>query len=110
MALQLDDWQLPLRVDSEGDLRVGKSRVLLDTVIYAYRQHDTPERIVEQFPTLELPDVYAAIAFYLRYSEAVDVYIADREKAGAELRREIAVGSESGTFRDQLLARIGKSA
>ena len=90
MNEQFDKWQLPLRLDEHGDVRVGKSRVLLDTVIYGHRQGDAPERIATQFPTLELPDVYAAIAYYLRNRDEVDAYILAREKAGEKLRRDIA--------------------
>ena len=50
----------PLRTEEGGVVRVGKTRVSLDTVIGAFHQGCSAEQIVLKFPTLELTDVYAA--------------------------------------------------
>jgi hypothetical protein len=39
-----------------------------------------PEDIVDQFPTLDLADVYDVIAYYLRHRQDLDAYLADRER------------------------------
>ncbi|MBC6938357.1 MAG: DUF433 domain-containing protein [Chloroflexi bacterium] len=49
---------VPLQTDESGTIRVGGTRVLLDLVIFAFRQGATPETIVEQYPSLALADVY----------------------------------------------------
>ena len=110
MTPQLREFVLPLRVDDHGDVRIGTTRVVLDMIVYSFLQGNSPERIVQQYPTLELPDVYAAIAYYLRNREEVDAYVRSQEEAGDQLRREIEGETEPKAFREKLLSRVGKSA
>ncbi len=51
---------IPLSSDTDGVLRVGDSRVTLDTVVAAFREGMTPEGIVEQYPSLELAGLRSA--------------------------------------------------
>lgn len=98
---------VPIRKDQEGDLRVGQTRVMLDTVVYAHRMGRTPEQIVQSFPTLDLRDVYTVLAWYLNNRTDVDAYIEQREKAGEEIRQRIEKlqGSSEG-LKAKLLARL----
>jgi uncharacterized protein (DUF433 family) len=48
---------IPIRVDAEGVLRVGPTRVTLDSVVAAFDEGGTAEEIVQQYPALALPDV-----------------------------------------------------
>jgi hypothetical protein len=48
---------IPLREEPPGVLRVGKSRVLLELVIHAFKAGATPEAIVQSYDTLNLADV-----------------------------------------------------
>lgn len=57
----------PLQTNADGVVRVGKTRVTLDTVIAVFKQGSTAEEIVYRYPSLRLADVYAAIAFYLNH-------------------------------------------
>jgi uncharacterized protein (DUF433 family) len=61
-----------LREEPPGVLRVGKSRVLLELVIHAYQQGESPESIVEMYDTLELADVFSVIAYYLAHRAEID--------------------------------------
>ncbi len=63
----------------DGALRIAGSRVSLDSVVYAWRDGDSPETIRENFPTLTLEQVYGAIAYYLGHREAVDEYLRQGE-------------------------------
>jgi uncharacterized protein (DUF433 family) len=56
---------IPLRTDEHGAIRIGKTRVLLELVIHAYYMGETPEGIVDSYPTLTTADVYAVNAYYL---------------------------------------------
>jgi uncharacterized protein (DUF433 family) len=58
-----------------GALRVGNSHVTLETVLWAFQQGSTPEGIAGEYPSLTLVDIYAVIAYYLRYREDVDRYL-----------------------------------
>jgi uncharacterized protein (DUF433 family) len=109
MTTELHEFHLPLRVDENGDVRVGGTRVLLDMIVYEYRKGRSPEQIVEAFDVLELPDVYAAIAYYLRNRAAVDQYVRRREEAGEQLRREIESRQGPTPLRETLRSRIGKA-
>jgi len=79
----------PLNEDASGALRVGGSRVLLEIVVRAFRDGATPETIVQRYSTLELPDVYAVLAYYLRHSNEVEEYLAKREQKAEQVRQRI---------------------
>jgi uncharacterized protein (DUF433 family) len=97
---------VPLRDDGRGGLRVGESRVTLDLVLHEYEQGADPEGIVHGYPTLELADVYAVIAYYLRHQSEVKEYLQRREAEAAELRREIeSKQPDKAELRARLLAR-----
>jgi uncharacterized protein (DUF433 family) len=97
---------VPLRADERGGLRVGDSRILLDTLIDEYEDGADPEGIVNAYPTLQLADVYAVIAWYLRHKAEVSDYLRKRQAEAAALRAEIE-GRQSGRgeLRAKLLAR-----
>ena len=80
---------VPLRADERGGLRVGDSRILLDLVVDEYHNGTDPEGMVRAYPTLDLADVYAVIAYYLRHRQELDEYLRGREAEAAELRRQI---------------------
>ncbi|MFN8372720.1 MAG: DUF433 domain-containing protein [Anaerolineae bacterium] len=80
---------VPLRTDENGVIRIGKTRVTLQTVIVAYRQGAAPERIVEDFDALSLSDVFAVISYYLQHTDEVDAYIHQQKAESERIRREI---------------------
>jgi len=86
----------PLRVDC-GVVRVGKSRVTLDLVIDQYNNGMTPEGLVQAYDTLELADVHASIAYFLRNREQVEDYM--------KRRREEANSLKSGIEAEQRLSK-----
>lgn len=93
----------PLVTDPTGTVRVGDTRIPLDTVITAYRQGATPEQIVEMFDVLKLADIYAAIAYYLAHQPEVDVYLQARATEGARIRQENEVRFDTTELHARLL-------
>src|SRR5262245_26587093 len=81
---------LPLREDSDGVVRIGQTRVPLDTVALAFSDGATPEEITHQYPTLELADVYAVIAFMLRRPQELAAYLQRRSQERARIADESA--------------------
>jgi uncharacterized protein (DUF433 family) len=81
--------QIPLRRDETGAIRVGKTRVLLELVIHAFQDGATPETIVHRYSTLNLPDVYAVIAYYLRHRQQVEEYLKLRELTVEKVQEKI---------------------
>jgi hypothetical protein len=98
--------RVPLREDPPGVFRVGKSRVLLELVLRAFKGGATPEAIVQSYDTLNLADVYAVLSRYLAAPGPFDDYLRIREEAAAETRRRIEASQEpQGNLREILLAR-----
>jgi uncharacterized protein (DUF433 family) len=89
MSFSVQADPLPLRLDSGGTYRVGKTRVRLDTVIFAYNQGSSAEQIAREFPTLDVADVHSVIGYYLRHRSEVDAYLREREREAEELRRQL---------------------
>jgi uncharacterized protein (DUF433 family) len=71
----------------EGAYRVAGSRVSLDSVVYAFLGGQSPESIVDNFPTLSLEQVYGAITFYLSNRAEIDAYLKQGEEEFETLRR-----------------------
>jgi uncharacterized protein (DUF433 family) len=95
-----------IREDVHGDLRVGKTNVILDMVVYAFRNGATCEEIVLRFSTLSLADAYGAVAFYLKNRDFVDEYLTKREQEGDEVQRRIeALQTPMSEVRARIFAR-----
>lgn len=73
---------------AEAGYRLTGSRVSLDSVVYGFLRGETPETIAQNFPTLELEQVYGAIAFYLSNQEEIDAYLEKGERDFERLRQE----------------------
>ncbi len=67
---------VPLRWAEEGQVvRLNNSRISLDIIISFYKRGYTAEMIGDDYPWLELSDIYLVIAFYLRNKESVRDYL-----------------------------------
>jgi uncharacterized protein (DUF433 family) len=75
MTIPIAAEPVPLEMDAEGVMRIGRTRVTLDTMIAAFVDGATAEEIVQQYPSLNLADVYAVIAYYLRRRSEVEAYL-----------------------------------
>jgi uncharacterized protein (DUF433 family) len=96
---------IPLVTDDRGVVRVGKTRVTLDIVIAAFLEGATAEGILEQYPSLQLSDIYSVIGYYLRHKAEVDTYLLERQNRAAEVRKEAERRFNPVGIRDRLLAR-----
>jgi uncharacterized protein (DUF433 family) len=106
MSLTVEAEAPPLHEDASGAVRVGDTRVLLELVVRAYQDGALPETIVQRYPTLALPDVYAVIGYYLRHQGEVEGYHAERAREGAAVRAKIEQRQgDLSEIRARLLAR-----
>jgi uncharacterized protein (DUF433 family) len=71
---------VPLAVDDTGTIRVANTRVTLDTLIAHFRDGATVEALTERFDVLNVADVHAVLAYYLRHSDEVDRYLAEQAR------------------------------
>ncbi len=86
--MQLEDYFDFLAPD---DIRIKGHRIGIESVLYEYLyRQQTPEEIVQRFPTLTLEQVYATILYYYQSKEQVDKYIADWLEFGRKAREEQA--------------------
>ena len=95
----------PIETDSQGVVRVAKTRVTLDTVVTAFLEGCTPEEIGEQYPSLQLSDIYSVIGYYLRHRDEVHAYLAERQQQANLIRQEAERRFSPVGIRDRLLAR-----
>jgi uncharacterized protein (DUF433 family) len=105
MSLDLEAAPLPLSRDADGVIRVGGTRISLDTVVGAYLDGATADAIAEQYPSVSPADVYTAIGFYLRHRSQVEAYLRDRRTRADQVRRENERRAEPAGVRARLLAR-----
>lgn len=105
MSLSIRTDPVPLHVDADGVVRVGGTRVTLETLLHAYREGATPETIQQDFSTLSLADIHAVIAYYLRHGPEVDTYLQQQEQEAAEVRRQNEARFPPDGIRERLLAR-----
>jgi len=97
---------IPLTITEFGTIRIGQSRVSLDSVVYHYKQGATAESIAESFPSLNLPDIYAVIAYYLANRETVEEYLRQQETEADALQQQIESDPTQQKATNQLRERI----
>jgi uncharacterized protein (DUF433 family) len=105
MALPLIPEKLPLNRDSDGVMRVGGTRVSPDTVVAAFLEGATSEEIAQQYPSLDLADVYSVISYYLRHRDEVHGYLQNRQASASRVRQENEARFDPSGIRERLLAR-----
>jgi uncharacterized protein (DUF433 family) len=94
-----------LELNADGVARVGKTRVTLDTVVTAFLEGATAEEIGEQYPSLQLSDIYSALGYYLRHKVEIDAYLSERQHQAAAIRQEAEERFNPVGIRERLLAR-----
>jgi len=82
--LQVPDQKVPLTSDRDGALFVSGTRVSLHSVVSMFEGGASAEEIAHEFDSLDLPDVYAVIAYYLRNKPEIDAKLAEEEARSEE--------------------------
>jgi uncharacterized protein (DUF433 family) len=105
MTLTIDTQPVPLMLDQDGVIRVGGTRVTLDTIVYAFQEGATAEEIVQRYPSLALSDVYAVLGYYLRHIVEIHAYLQQREAIAREIRAQNEHRFDPNGIRERLLRR-----
>jgi uncharacterized protein (DUF433 family) len=71
MTLDIEAQSPPLEANRDHVIRVGGTRVTLETIVHAFDEGHTAEEIVSHYPALRLADVYAVISYYLNHRATV---------------------------------------
>jgi uncharacterized protein (DUF433 family) len=77
-----------VRVDEHGVMRVGTTRVMLDSLMAGFEQGHSPETLQQQFPALSLEELYGAITYYRSHRDDVQAYLKRQEALWKALRAE----------------------
>lgn len=105
MVMSIERLDVPIAADEDGVVRVALTRVTLDSIVYAFEAGATAEEIVQQYPSLSLPSVYATIAYYLGHRDAVRDYLSERADQESRVRAMREAEPENAELRARLLAR-----
>jgi uncharacterized protein (DUF433 family) len=105
MMLSIASEPMPLAMDVDGAMRVGGTRVTLDSVVAAFEEGATAEEIAQQYPSLHLADVYAIVSYYLRHRAEVESYLQQRQLEAQAVRQQNETRFDPQGVRDRLLAR-----
>ena len=87
--------------EQDGALRIAGTRVGLSSVVAHFQEGQTPEQIVESFPTVTLAQTYGAIAYYLENKKLIDKFI---DEVDREFFRRVRPLSETNP---ELSSRLG---
>ena len=85
--LQIPDQKVPLSSDPNGAFFVTGTRVSLHSVVGMFEEGASAEEIAHEYDSLELPDVYAVLTYYLRNKDAVRSKLANEEIQSEEAAR-----------------------
>ena len=96
---------IPLSKDAHGVYRVSGTRVTLDLVVRAFDRGATPEEIAQDFPSLQLPDIYQVIGYYLKHGSEFTEYFHQRIREEQEMLETNQEKWSPRGFRERLLAR-----
>ena len=102
--LQVPDQKVPLSTDRDGVLFVSGTRVSLHSVVSMFEGGASAEEIAHEFDSVDLADVYAIIAYYLRNRPQIDSRLAEEEK-----RSEEAAEKFERAFPDALREKLLRS-
>ena len=90
----------PYTEERDGALKIAGTRVSLASVVIGFQEGESPEQIVQAFPTLTLAQVYGAIAYYLENEKLINDYLAEVQR---EFERTVPPLSQTNP---ELFARL----
>ncbi len=92
----------PLRQDADGVIRIGQTRVTLESVISLYEQGASAEEIVLRYQVLDLHDIYATLSYFLGHREETQAYLERARRTSLGARRDAERRSPMAQIRERL--------
>lgn len=99
---------VPIEENGDGVLRVGGTRVTLDTLVTTFLAGATAEEIELRYPSLKLADIYSAISYYLQNQADVEAYLQQRQQEKITIREQNELRFNPTGIRSRLLNRQAK--
>src|SRR5947199_3968099 len=103
----MSDESVYVRQDENGVFRVGRTRVMLDSVVAAFHQGHSAETIKQQYPALTLEEVYGSITYYLSHAAEVEAYLQRQDAVWEQYRARSEKQSSPVVERLRALAKAG---
>lgn len=104
--------KVPLTVWKDGSIRVKRTRLPIDRIVYAHKTGECPEEIFRAFPSsgYTVADIYSIIAYYLQNKAKIENYLEKREEEAKKIREEIESTSgykeKTQELKEKLLKRL----
>jgi len=105
MALLETTQPPPLTLWQDGSIRVGNSRVTLDSVVHDFNRGSTAEQIQDDFPSLTLREIYGAISYYLDHQNRIEEYLKNREHEAETVRQFVEARQDTDALRRRIRER-----
>ena len=99
----------PLTLWEDGSIRIGSSRIAIDSIVREFTSGATAEQIQDDFPSLSLREIYGAISYYLDYPDRVEEYLLGRDQEAAKVRQEVEDLARAGELRRRIRERTTQS-
>jgi uncharacterized protein (DUF433 family) len=96
---------IPLQTDRDGVVRIGNTRVTLDTIVAGFLEGATAEELAQQYPSVQLADIYSVIGYYLRQRAEVELYLQQRRRQSNQAKKENETRFDPAGIRERLEAR-----
>lgn len=106
MTVSISTTEFRYNLTAAGVMRIGSTRVSLDSVIVAFKQGYSPEEIALDFDSLTLGEVYSTINYYLQHKSEVERYLTERSIQNEDLRSEIETSFDPQSIRENLLSKL----
>ncbi|MGD0221312.1 MAG: DUF433 domain-containing protein [Terriglobia bacterium] len=99
----------PLTLWEDGSIRIGSSRIPIDSIVREFTSGATAEQIHDDFPSLSLREIYGAISYYLDHPDRVEEYLLRREQEAAKVRPEVEDLARAGALRRRIREQTAQS-
>jgi uncharacterized protein (DUF433 family) len=93
----------PLHQDANGVIRVGQTRVTLQSIISLFEQGASPEEIALRYDVLDLRDIYATLSYYLGHRQQTQEYLDRAHQVSLGARRDAERRSGAAEIRERLM-------
>jgi len=102
MPLALEREAPPLHRDAHGVIRVGRTRVTLESAIALFEQGASAEEIALRYDVLDLHDIYATLSYFLGHRQEVQEYLERARETSLRARRDAESRSATAQVRERL--------
>jgi uncharacterized protein (DUF433 family) len=102
-SLALEREAPPLHQDAHGVIRVGQTRVTLESIIWLFEQGASAEEIALRYDVLDLHDVYATLSYFLGHRQETQEYLDRARQTSLAARRDAERRSPAAQIRERLM-------